>query len=139
MSDFRSEPRFDNLPLYAVRGWFFGDVDEKRSFHRLIFLPILSDVFFCLAMKKIEKHVIILMFRRCRMSYETVIEQVRTLPESLLISVSAFIKLLEAEQGEVFTVQTNPQTSKKQAFFDLAGKVHLDSASVTELREASLL
>ena len=73
------------------------------------------------------------------MSYEAVIEQVRTLPESLLISVSAFIKLLETEQGEVFTVQTNPQTSKKQAFFDLAGKVHLDSASVTELREASLL
>lgn len=138
MSDFRSEPRFDNLPLYAVRSWFFGGAYEKRSFHSLIFLPFLSDAFF-LAMKKIEKHAIILMFRRCRMSYETVIEQVRTLPESLLISVSAFIKLLETEQGEFFTVQTNPQTSKKQAFFDLAGKVHLDSASVTELREASLL
>ena len=73
------------------------------------------------------------------MSYEAVIEQVRTLPESLLASVSAFIKLLGTEQGEVFTVQTIPQTNKKQAFFELAGKVHLDSFSVTELREASLV
>ena len=73
------------------------------------------------------------------MSYDAVIEQVRTLPESLLTSVSAFIKLLESEQGEVFTVQTIPQTKRKQAFFDLAGKVHLDASSVTELREASLL
>jgi ubiquinone biosynthesis protein Coq4 len=72
-------------------------------------------------------------------SYEAVIEQVRTLPESLLTSVSAFIKLLETEQGEIFTVQTIPQTSDKKAFFDLAGKIHLDSSSVTELREASLL
>ena len=30
------------------------------------------------------------------MSYEAVIEQVKTLPESLLTSVSAFIKLLKA-------------------------------------------
>jgi len=34
------------------------------------------------------------------MSYETVIEQVKMLPESLLAPVSAFIKLLEAEQGD---------------------------------------
>ena len=73
------------------------------------------------------------------MSYEAVIEQVKTLPESLLTSVSAFIKLLEAEQGEAFTEQIIPQTKHKRAFFDLAGKIHLDSSSVTELREASLL
>lgn len=73
------------------------------------------------------------------MSYEAVIEQVKTLPESLLTSVSAFIKLLEAEQGEAFTEQTIPQTKHKRSFFDLAGKIHLDSSSVTELREASLL
>ena len=73
------------------------------------------------------------------MSYEAVIEKIKTLPESLLTSVSAFIKLLETEQGEAFTKQTIPQTKHKQAFFDLAGKIHLDSSSVTELREASLL
>ena len=67
------------------------------------------------------------------------VEQVRTLPESLLTSVSAFIKLLETEQAEVFTIQAIPQTRHKKAFFDLAGKVHLDASSVTELREASLL
>ena len=32
------------------------------------------------------------------MSYETVIEQVKMLPEPLLASVSTFIKLLEAAQ-----------------------------------------
>ena len=73
------------------------------------------------------------------MSYDAVIEQVRTLPESLLTSVSAFIKLLETEQGQVFTVHTVPAENSKRAFFDLAGKVHLDPASVTALREASLL
>ena len=73
------------------------------------------------------------------MSYETVIEQIKTLPESLLTSVSAFIKLLETEQSEAFTKQTIPQTKHKQAFFDLAGKIHLDSSSVTELRKESLL
>ncbi len=73
------------------------------------------------------------------MSYEAVIEQIKTLPESLLTSASAFIKLLETEQGEAFTKQTIPQTKHTQAFFTLAGKIHLDSSSVTELREASLL
>lgn len=65
------------------------------------------------------------------MSYEAVIEQIKTLPESLLTSASAFIKLLETEQGEAFTKQTIPQTKHTQAFFTLAGKIHLDSSSVT--------
>lgn len=71
------------------------------------------------------------------MSYEMVIEQVKTLPEQLLTSVSAFIKLLEAEQSEMYVIKTTPKT--KKSFFELAGKIHLDSNSVTELREASLL
>ena len=74
------------------------------------------------------------------MSYETVIEQVKMLPEPLLASVSAFIKLLEAEQGyatENYTEQTKPKD--KQAFFALAGKIHLDHDAVIELREASLI
>ena len=70
------------------------------------------------------------------MSYDMVIEQVRTLPESLLASVSAFIKLLEAEQ-ETFPTHVAPKS--KKSFFALAGKIHLDGNSVTELREASLL
>ena len=75
------------------------------------------------------------------MSYDTVINQVKMLPEPLLASVSAFIKLLEAEQGrgvtENYTKQTKPKD--KQAFFALAGNIHLDSDAVTELREASLI
>ncbi|MBM7022470.1 hypothetical protein [Treponema sp. Marseille-Q4523] len=74
------------------------------------------------------------------MSYETVIEQVKMLPESLLAPVSAFIKLLEAEQGDFMenhAEQIKPKN--KQAFFALAGKIHLDKNSVTELREASLI
>ena len=75
------------------------------------------------------------------MSYETVIEQVKMLPEPLLASVSAFIKLLEAEQTcevtENYTKQAKPKD--KQAFFALAGNIHLDPDAVTELREASLI
>ncbi len=75
------------------------------------------------------------------MSYDTVINQVKMLPEPLLASVSAFIKLLEAEQTcevtENYTKQTKPKD--KQAFFALAGNIHLDSDAVTELREASLI
>ena len=71
------------------------------------------------------------------MSYDMVIEQVKTLPEQLLISVSAFIKLLEAEQSELYATRTVPKT--KRNFFNLAGKIHLDRDSVTELREASIL
>ena len=74
------------------------------------------------------------------MSYETVIEQVKMLPESLLASVSAFIKLLEAEQGDFMGNHAEQIKSKnKQAFFALAGKIHLDQDTVTELREASLI
>ncbi|WP_315325515.1 hypothetical protein [Treponema socranskii] len=74
------------------------------------------------------------------MSYETVIEQVKMLPEPLLASVSAFIKLLEIEQGD-FTRNHAKQSKpkNKQAFFALAGKIHLDQDTVTELREASLI
>ena len=74
------------------------------------------------------------------MSYETVIEQVKMLPEPLLASVSAFIKLLEAEQGSVsenYNEQAKPKD--KQAFFALAGKIHLDQDAVTELRKVSLI
>ncbi len=71
------------------------------------------------------------------MSYEMVIEQVKTLPESLLSSVSAFIKLLKSEQEEHPVVHNG--TKSKNSFFALAGKVHLDPNEVTELREASLV
>jgi len=71
------------------------------------------------------------------MSYDVVIEQVKALPEQLLTSVSAFIKLLEAEQPGKSMTKTASGTKKN--FFGLAGKIHLDCDSVMELREASVL
>ena len=56
------------------------------------------------------------------MSYEMVIEQVKTLPEQLLTSVSAFIKLLEAEQSEMYVTKTAPKTKKN---FLPAGKRYI--------------
>ena len=58
------------------------------------------------------------------------------LPERFLISVSAFIKLLEAQQGN-YSDQAKP--NNKQAFFALVGKIHFDKNSVTDLCEASLI
>lgn len=71
------------------------------------------------------------------MSYDVIIEQVKALPEQLLASVSAFIKLLEAEQPEMHVTKTSSGTKKN--FFGLAGKIHLNRDSVTKLREASVL
>lgn len=71
------------------------------------------------------------------MSYDVVIEQVKALPEQLLTSVSAFIKLLEAEQPEMHATKTS--SGAKKNFFGLAGKIHLNRDFVTELREASVL
>jgi hypothetical protein len=52
------------------------------------------------------------------MSYETVIEQVKMLPEPLLASVSTFIKLLESAQCN-FTENhaSHAKPKNKQAFF----------------------
>ena len=74
------------------------------------------------------------------MSYETVIEQVKMLPEPLLASVSAFIKFLDTQQGDFTENYTKQAKSKdKQVFFALAGNIHLDQDTVTELRETSLI
>mgnify|MGYP003571381199 CR=1 FL=1 len=44
---------------------------------------------------------------------------------------------MENEQSEMYVIKTASKTKKN--FLELAGKIHLDSNSVTELREASLL
>ena len=57
------------------------------------------------------------------------------LSEEALISVGAFIKMIQTEQ----IVAKKPVSKSKKAFFELAGKIFLDSDSVTEFREASLI
>lgn len=72
------------------------------------------------------------------MSYETVIEQVKMLPEPLLASVSTFIKLFESAQCN-FTENHAGHAKPKKNFFCISGKIHLDQNAVTELREVSLI
>ena len=65
----------------------------------------------------------------------TLVATLKTLSEEALISVGAFIKMLQTEQ----IIAKQPSTKSKKALFDLAGKISLDSDSVTEFREASLI
>ena len=48
------------------------------------------------------------------MSYDILIEQIQTLPEQLLMSVSVFIKFLQSEQNSVLTKHT--KTRSKSLF-----------------------
>lgn len=68
------------------------------------------------------------------LTYEEVIEQVKTLPESLLTSLSAYIVSLK----EVSDLGSTP-SQNKAPFLELAGKIHLDANFVTTNREESLL
>ena len=68
------------------------------------------------------------------LTYEDVIEQVKALPESLLMSLSAYIVSLK----EVSDFATTP-SQDKAPFLELAGKIHLDANLVTTNREESLL
>lgn len=68
------------------------------------------------------------------MSYEAVLEQVRATPEEYLDEISSIISLV------VHRRKREEETAKsRDAFFSLAGKIHLDGDSVTRLREASVL
>lgn len=66
---------------------------------------------------------------------ENLIAAIKLLPQNSLASVAAFVKMLQTEQ---ITAKTKEVKSKK-AFFSLAGKLNLDSDSITEFREASLI
>lgn len=76
---------------------------------------------------------------------ENLITTIKLLPQTSLASVAAFVKMLQTEQiaakniGKVgLGVGENSKKSKK-AFFSLSGKLNLDSDSVTDFREASLI
>ena len=73
------------------------------------------------------------------MSYETIIKQVKMLPEPLLVSVSPFIKLFESAQCNFTENHAGHAKQKQTSFFALEGKLHLDQNVVTELREVSLI
>ena len=70
------------------------------------------------------------------MTYDLVINQVRTLPEPLLVQVSAFIDTLK---NTASTTLKKNQLSDKRAFFSLAGKIQLDSQEVERGRVEGLI
>ena len=76
---------------------------------------------------------------------ENLITSIKLLPQTSLVSVAAFVKMLQTEQIAAKNVSNVGsgvgQSSKKskKAFFSLAGKLNLDSDSVTDFREASLI
>ena len=76
---------------------------------------------------------------------ENLITSIKLLPQTSLVSVAAFVKMLQTEQIAAKNVSKvglgvgeNSKKSKK-AFFSLAGKLNLDSDSITDFREASLI
>jgi len=73
------------------------------------------------------------------MSYETVIKQIKMLPEPLLASVSVCIKLFEPAQCNFTENHAGHAKQKQTSFFALTGKLHLDQNAATELREVSLI
>lgn len=76
---------------------------------------------------------------------ENLITAIKLLPQTSLASVAAFVKMLQTEQiaaknvGKVGSGIGQGSKKSKKAFFSLAGKLNLDSDSVTEFREASLI
>lgn len=78
---------------------------------------------------------------------ENLISSIKLLPQTSLASVAAFVKMLQTEQIAAKNVgknaygdgQCSKEKKSKKAFFSLAGKLNLDSDSVTEFREASLI
>ena len=79
------------------------------------------------------------------MQLENLITAIKLLPQTSLASVAAFVKMLQTEQIAAKNVSKVGsgvgQSSKKskKPFFSLAGKLNLDSDSVTDFREASLI
>ncbi len=66
---------------------------------------------------------------------EALFSAIKRLPQSSIEPVFAFVKMLHTEQ-----ICAKPKEVKsKKEFFNLAGKIYLDSDSVTEFREASLV
>jgi len=63
------------------------------------------------------------------------ISKLKKLPKKYIPSVSAFIRLLEQEDK----ASTNTKNQSKQAFFELAGKIELDSNDVNSFRKESLI
>lgn len=73
-------------------------------------------------------------------SFETVVEALRQVPAEQLTSILAFLDFLKLRnQSEIPVEFSNvmEETNDKTAFFNLAGKIKLDSDELTDFRENS--
>jgi hypothetical protein len=77
------------------------------------------------------------------MSYETILEEVKTLPEQSLDELSSFINFLKFKTSAEYTSNDSPHKptvpETKKAFFDAVGKISFDKESVEHLRERSVI
>ena len=77
------------------------------------------------------------------MSYETILEEVKTLPEQSLDELSSFINFLKYKTSKENINNASshkpavPET--KKAFFDAVGKISFDKEAVEHLRERSVI
>lgn len=77
--------------------------------------------------------------------YDSLMEQIRKLPESCYSSILAFTKLLSIENQNNYTFEQKqtstsyvaPKKTSKDEFFELEGKLNLDNDDLTAFREAS--
>lgn len=72
------------------------------------------------------------------MSYESVVGQVKSIPEKYLPVVSDFLSYIQYKVGVIKNNDSDIPKHKKD-FIGLAGKIHLDADEAKKFREESLI
>lgn len=73
------------------------------------------------------------------MSYETVVEQVKTIPEEYLAEVSDYLNYVQYKIKFAKAKQSDDIPNYKKDFINLAGKIHLDAEDARKFREESII
>lgn len=73
------------------------------------------------------------------MSYETILEEIKTVPEEYLDELSTFISFLKYKTSDSDSLKKQDIPRSKKAFFDAIGKISFDKTPCEELRERSII
>lgn len=73
------------------------------------------------------------------MSYETVVEQVKTIPEEYLAEVSDYLNYVQYKIKFIKSKPADKIPNYKKDFINLAGKIHLDAEEAKKFREESMI
>lgn len=73
------------------------------------------------------------------MSYETIVEQVKTIPEEYLSDVSDYLGYVKYKIGMIKAKSAENVPDYKKEFVNLAGKIHLDADEARKFREESVV